>query len=149
MKAITVTFPSATTLSSSCTLTFTKSAFCLMEPLGLWLLSDFKWSGPYWFPFVAYTWWPNRYDWSFLRTQGLAHVCFCLPGMLWRKAHYSCVSLLLSQHSASMGRGISCAPGDVVVLLAVQWSHSILTPSTWRQCQVPWVTGSVLQHCPL
>ena len=79
MKTITVTFPSATTLSLSCTLTFTKSAFCLTEPLGLWLLSNFKWSGPYWFPFVAYTWWPNHYNWSFLRTQSLATCAFfCL-----------------------------------------------------------------------
>lgn len=149
MKTVTVTFPSATTLSLSCTLTFTKSAFCLTEPLGLWLLSNFKWSGPYWFPFVTYTWWPNHYNWSLLRAQSLANVCFCLPSVLWRKAHYSCVSLSFSQHSASTCRGIFCAPSDVVVLLGVQWPHSILTPSTWRQCQVPWVTVSDLQPCPL
>lgn len=75
---------------------------------------------------MAYTWWPNRYDWSVLRTQGLARVLLSACYIV-KEAHYSCVSLLLSQHS-STGRGISCAPGDVVVLLAVSdltqsWCH--------------------------
>ena len=134
-----VTFPSATTLSLSCTLTFTKSAFWLTEPLGLWLLSNFKWSGPYWFPFVAYIGWSNHHNWPFLMTQSVTSMCFCLPSVLCRNARYSCVSLSLSHRGHTRHLASTCRVFSVHQ--AKQWHCWVLSGLTQSWHRLPGGSG--------